>query len=185
MTRRPTSPEIPMKRALPATVLGLLALSLATSAALRRAAGPAPVVLGTFDSRAVALAYYRSDLHKAHLAKMKKQMGYAQETNNKKRIARIEEEMRRSQELAHRQTFGTASVSGLIAELGGAAGIADMRGVDCIVSKWDLVHCADEAKLVDVTDAFVELIGADASTRGLIEDIRGREPLSEDELSEE
>src|SRR5690349_11160332 len=63
--------------------------------------------VGTFDPRAVALAYYRSPLFELHLREWKAERDRFEAAGDTSRTAEIEAQGKAEQDLAHRQVFGT------------------------------------------------------------------------------
>jgi hypothetical protein len=132
---------------------------------------PAMVRVGTFDSRAVALAYYRSATFMAHIKDLKAEHAAAQAAGDDERAAALEAEGQHSQEMAHKQGFGTWPVDDILVHMADAIPqIAADAGVDVIVSKWDLVHVAPGADFVDVTVAMVQPFDPSEATLALIRD---------------
>jgi len=105
---------------------------------------PDAITVGTFDSRAVALAYYRSEEFISSIEDIRTAYDEAMETGNEAEASRLETLGSSQQQLAHERCFSTAPVDDILLmiteELPGIAARAD---VDVIVSSWDVVFQAD------------------------------------------
>ena len=170
----------------------LLALGLATLPAI----APAPettqeataptVVLGTFDSRVLALAYYRSEAFFAILAADRKAHEAAQQVGDEEAARRIEERMQSLQKHVHAQGFGNAPVDDILALLGeDIPAVAKRTGVDIIVSKWHLVHQDADAETVDVSFLLAERFAPSAETLKIMRDAQAQPPVPLDQLRDD
>ena len=162
-----------------ALTVGLLALAGATTAQdSDEAAGSAAVVLGTFDSRAIALAYYRSDEFNASLAELREELEATEAAGDAERARELEAHGPALQARMHRRTFGTASVLDLLEPVEDeVAGIAKRAGVDVIVSRWDLAYRRPAAELVDVTEELAGLFDPDEETLRSMAELLRTDPV--------
>ena len=71
----------------------------------------APLVLGTFDSRSVAIAYANSETFRSHLADLHDQLADARAEGDTQRVAELEAYGPALQARLHAQGFSTASVA--------------------------------------------------------------------------
>ncbi len=127
--------------------------------------------VGTFDSRAIAIAYYNSDAHMSHVKELKAEHAAAMKAGDAERASELQAEGENSQKLAHKQGFGTWPVDDILEQIKGEISrIADEAGVDVIVSKWDIVHASADLEFVDVTLAMVQPFNPDGATLKLIEE---------------
>ncbi|MCC6581141.1 MAG: hypothetical protein IT440_11940 [Phycisphaeraceae bacterium] len=145
-----------------------------------------PVVVGTYDSRAVALAYYHSDnarrlnepVHAAQLRYDK-----AKAAGDKAAMEKIEQEMQHGQAKLHAKVFGSAPIPEVLEAIHDQLpGIAKEAGVDLLVSKWDVAYRKPEVKCVDVTMTLVMLFQPSEKTLKIVADIPKHTPLSEEEV---
>jgi hypothetical protein len=167
-------------------ITGMLAVGALALAARPREA-PAEdhpeVVLGTYDSRAVAIAYVRSDAHEAYLKGLHAELKQAKESGDADRVAELEALGPRLQRKAHMQGFGDAPVDDILEKVEDRlADVAAETGVDVLVSKWELDYRADTAQTVDVTDEMAALFSPDEETKKVIRDIVARDPMPRDVL---
>lgn len=131
----------------------------------------APVRVGTFDSRAIAMAYYRSEAHMGFIKNLKAEHAAAKAAGDDERAAELEAEGRQSQELAHKQGFGTWPVDDILERIrGDLPRIAADAGVEVIISKWDIVYAPPAVEFIDVTRAVVMPYNPDEATLKLILD---------------
>ena len=171
-------------------ISGLLILLGLTWAAVAQAepAGSddsaAKLRVGVFDSRAVALAYYRSAAHMDQIREMKREHAEAKKNGDEERAEELSQKGQRSQHLAHLQGFGTYRIDDLLERIkDGIPGIAEEAGVDIIVSKWDLVHSAPAVELVDVTLQMVKPFDPSPETLKMIaEELPKVDPVPLEEL---
>ena len=167
-----------------ASLAGLCALALgAVSQGGSSVGEPATVVLGTFDSRAVAAAYYRSDRFGAELEALRKRVAEAEAAGD----AALAEELAAAgpalQEQAHARVFGNARVPDLLELLREDLDeIAAEAGVDVIVSQWDLEFRSPSARTVDVSLLLAGRFDPDAETLDVIRQVMETEPVPLDEL---
>jgi Skp family chaperone for outer membrane proteins len=138
--------------------------------------------VGTFDSRAIAIAYVRTDDFKQALQKMKEEHKKAKAEGDEKKVKELEAKGQAGQQLLHTQGFSTASVGEYLEHVKDKIpAVAKEVGVDVIVSKWDMVYQSPDAEFVDVTDQLVKLFKPDEKTLKIGEDLRKIPPISLEE----
>lgn len=140
------------------------------------------VRIGTYDSRAIAVAYTNSDhFDRAQLAQKMKELNEAKAAGDEKRAEELEGWGARQQQLAHFRAFGRYPVDELLKEIDeGVAQLAAEKDLDAIV--WFADYHSDGVELVDVTMDLVRLF--EPTDKGLMwaEQVGSKEPLSFDEL---
>jgi hypothetical protein len=160
-----------------ALALGVLAIgSLGKSA--EPAAGPPPgpsttatpakanLRVGTFDSRAVAIAWVRSEAFDRQLKKKIHEEKQAEAAGDRETVEKLKAEGRAGQEQVHLQGFGGASVADILEKIKDQIpALAQEAGVDVIVSKWDLVYQVPGAEFVDVTALMIRPFRPNAKAR--------------------
>jgi hypothetical protein len=149
---------------------GLAAAGIVMLAGVAMTGGAAPpppppkVRIGTYDSRAVAVAYARSAACAESLKALQARLDQAvakDEKGAKQRIARAAD---RRQWLAHRQAFGRASVDDAMGALkDNLAEVARQARVEAIVYEPDFA--SEQVELVDLTAEIVALFEPDERTR--------------------
>lgn len=141
------------------------------------------VTVGTFDSRAVAVAYYRSAAFRQRLKELQAELTKAKADGNTELAEQLSAKGPTMQELAHKQTFSTWPIREILAEVKSKLPtIAQSAKVDVIVSKWNVAYQRDDIKPVDVTIAITELFQPDAKTRKIIGEVADHEPLTLEEI---
>ncbi len=134
--------------------------------------------IGTFDSRAVALAWYNSDDGRKEIGALFAELRSAKERNDRARIGELEALGPAQQQLMHQQVFSNGSILNLTAALSDRlAAVAKDAGVSLIVSKWEIAWHDPSVEYVDVTDALVDLMKPDAKARGWIAEMKSKDPL--------
>ncbi len=158
--------------------LGLvLAVSPAGHVAAAGAA-PAAVRIGTFDSRAVALAYYRSPEVMKELTGMRGELQKAKEAGDQKKVEDLQARGPAMQMLMHQQVFSNGSIGNITPAMANRLpDVAKAAGVVAIVSCWELPQTASNVELVDVTPQVVALFAPDAQTMKIIEAMKGQKPI--------
>ncbi len=143
------------------------------------AAGAAPVRIGTFDSRAVALAYYRSPDRKADIGAMRAELEKAKASGDQQKVADLEARGPAMQMLMHQQVFSNGSIGNIMPAVAPKlAEIAKAAGVVAIVSQWELPHAAPNVELVDVTPQILALFTPDVPTSKILESMKGQKPIA-------
>jgi hypothetical protein len=171
------------------TVIGLVGMSAAGGETAAKDTGQTVKALrvGTFDSRAVALAYYRKFLRSpeftARMKKLKENHDRAKAAGDEQKAKKLEAEGSAMQEHSHGQVFGSAPVDEIVAKIKDQLPkIAKQAGVDLIVSKWSLTYRSPDAESVDVTEAMAKLFQPDEQTLKMIRDLPNHQPLPAEEL---
>jgi hypothetical protein len=143
-----------------------------------------PVIkIGVFDSRVVALAYFRSTEQMTRLKGMHKELQQAKTDNNEKRVQELEKEGPWTQIRMHQQVFSNAGVSNIMKKISNELpAIAKEAGVLLIVSKWDMPYIDPSVETVDVTLPIAKLFKSDEQTLKIIEQMKDQPPVPFDEL---
>ena len=144
----------------------------------------APLRIGVFDSRCVAIAHGRSASFAEHLKNLRADLAKAKESGNEKRVKEIEQIGPTSQVLMHQQGFSTGSVRNIMQTVAGQLpAIAGRAHVSIIVSQWELFFQDGQAELVDVTDEVVALFKPDEQTRTILEQVKKADPVPIEQIS--
>jgi len=154
------------------------------------------VRVGTFDSRALAVAYYRSDAFRRHMEGLKAEYEKAKAAGDEKRVKELEAESSSptwpdsgwppspaQQELIHKQGFSTWPVDNILEQIKGKIPeIAKQAGVDVIVSKWDIVYQRSGVEFIDVTDLMVKPFDPNEQTLKIVKELKKQYPVPLEEL---
>lgn len=158
-----------MRIALTASLLVVLLLPPAFAQTLR---------IGTFDSRAVALAWYNSAQGRKELGSLHAAFSDAKKRNDAARIKELEALGPARQQLMHQQVFSNGSILNLAPALRPRIeAAAKAAGVSIVVSRWEIAWSDPHIEQVDLTDAIVDAIAPDAKARRWIADMKGKDPL--------
>ncbi len=164
------------RRAATAAAFSLL-MALATHS--HGQAPAAPLRIGVYDSRAVAVAYGGSPFMTQKLQALKAQHQQAQQAGDTALAARLQAEGRAWQAQLHQQAFGTAPVDDILLHIAAdLPAIQRAAGVVRLVSKWDRAELdkATKAEPVDVTMALVDALRPTAKQRQYAIDIQAQPP---------
>lgn len=136
------------------------------------------VRVGVFDSRAIAVAYYRSRNFSNIMKELHADHEKAKAAGDEKLASNYEARGRALNDLAHQQGFGTGSVDTILKKIKDQLpAIAKANNVQVMVSQWNLAYQEQDAKLVDVTDQLVKLFHPDEATLKVIQDLRKKAPV--------
>ena len=143
--------------------------------------------MGTFDSRAVAVAYVQSDAFGNYLVAQQtdvaKVLERAKTAGDETLVAELDALGPTMQKRLHEQGFGTAPVDDIIARImDKLPNIAKEAGVDVIVSKWTLTYRSPAAKFVDVTGLIAAEFDPDERTLKMIQSTVEADPVPLDEI---
>ncbi|MCP5020226.1 MAG: hypothetical protein GY930_00485 [bacterium] len=173
--------------------LGIVALSCALLAACLSAQKPASaevavgqaggLVVGTYDSRAIAVAYVASDAFREKMRKLYAELAEAKKKGDEELVASLEALGPAMQAEIHKQGFGTAPVGNILAGMEQQLSeIASTAAVDLIVSKWTLDYQSESARFVDVTSFLVAEFEPSKKTLKTIKELRRRSPVPASDL---
>lgn len=170
-------------------VIGVVCVVVVSGCVLFAAGKPAKktagdgLVVGVFDSRAVAVAYARGPLNEKALQKKMAEHKKAKKAGDTEKVKELEAWGQAMQDRIHKQGFGTVSVKGLLEHVKrDIPKVAKEARVDIIVSKWDLVYEKKGVELVDVTDLIVRGFEPDAKTLKIIKGLGKWRPYSNEEI---
>jgi hypothetical protein len=162
-------------------VLSIVCLALAggTAAAVRPVAAGPDVRVGTYDSRAIAIAFAASSFNP--VAEKMKEMEAAKKAGDKTRMAELEAWGQSHQRRLHRQGFSRVPVDDCLAPVkAGLAEVARSQKLDLIAASYD--HAGERVEVVDVTDALVALFQPSSRTLTSVAEIRKVAPVDLDEI---
>jgi hypothetical protein len=139
--------------------------------------------IGIFDSRAVGLAYGRSEAFRNGMIKLHERHAEAKKSGDEEAMKEMEAEGQATQDLLHKQVFGTYSVAKILAaKKDEVTAIAQKAGVVVVVSKWDLTYQAQGYEFVDLSLPLAMLFNPSEETLKIIEEIKTQEPVPLEEL---
>ena len=137
--------------------------------------GGAAVRIGVYESRAVAVAYIRSEAFSRKMKELHRQRAEAEKSGDTKAVEQLEATGQSMQVRMHLQGFSTAPVDDLLDTLRDKLpGVAQQAGVVVITRAADYHEAGVE--VVDITDALVQLFDPDQQTLKVIAELRKQKP---------
>ncbi|MBC8405005.1 MAG: hypothetical protein H8E15_07250 [Planctomycetes bacterium] len=138
-----------------------LVLSTSTGISIKETTAPSAVV-GTYDSRAIAIAFIRSEKMSEYLQKQMADFGTlrqrAVDQGDHDLVKSLDEIGPAMQRKFHEQGFSGASIDDILATIESRLpAIAKEAGVDLILSRWEIDYRSSSAQALDLT----ELIAAE------------------------
>jgi len=141
------------------------------------------VVVGTFDSRAVAMAHFGKFINDGGLEKLYHNHDKAKAAGNIKKAEELATKGQFLQKQLHMRIFGNAPIDDILVEIKKDIPIvAQAAGVDIILGKWDIVYQRPSAKVVDITNRLVELFEPDEETLEKIKAVLENPPVPQEQL---
>jgi hypothetical protein len=170
--------------------IAFLVLNLMSAAGLRAAestspANPATQMIGIYDSRVVAYAWFWSDDQQAKRNADMKAAQAAKDAGDTAQFGKLSKALGDFQQRMHRQVFSTAPADEALAALQKRIPeIQKQAGVVALVSKWDAAALQKylSAVPVDVTDALVAEFKPAEKQLKMIEDIKKQKPVPLDQI---
>lgn len=130
--------------------------------------------IGTYDSRYVALAFYRADNMKKindFMVNLNEGLNKARESGDKNKIMELEAKGPAFQNLMHQQVFGNLSIPNVMMTIKDQLpAVAQKAGVTMIVSKWEIQYSEPAIEQVDITMQIIDLFHIDDTTEKMIEE---------------
>lgn len=160
----------------------LLLGGVAALAAARQpqASSPAKTLrVGTYDSRAIAVAYAASKFNP--VADKLREREAAKAAGDTRRVKELEAWGERHQRDLHRQGFGRVPVDDLLDAVRDQLPAA-ARAADVELIAMDVDFASPNVEEVDVTDALVRLFDPSERTLGIVKDLKKQPPISLDEV---
>ncbi|NQU50474.1 MAG: hypothetical protein HQ519_17630 [Planctomycetes bacterium] len=138
-----------------------LVISTSTGISIKETTAPSAVV-GTYDSRAIAIAFIRSEQMSSYLQKQMADFGTlrqrAVDQGDHGLVQSLDELGPAMQRKFHEQGFSGAPIDDILATIESRLpAIAKEAGVDLILSRWEIDYRTSSAQALDIT----ELIAAE------------------------
>ncbi len=139
--------------------------------------------IGIYDSRVIALAYYRSEQQMERLQAIRTEHMKAKSENNQDKIKELEKEGPWIRVRMHQQVFSTAGISHITAQIQEPwKQLAQDTGVIIIVSKWEMPYQAAIVETIDLTLPIAQLFNPYEQTLKIMEAMKIQEPVPFDQL---
>jgi hypothetical protein len=153
------------------------------------ALGQEKIRIGTYDSRAVAIAYFNSPCGKQVMELMgtlQKKKREALEANDTLIIKKLNREGEMRQAIMHEQGFGTGSVKDLLVTIKDKIGLlAKSENLDIIVSKYELTYFGSDSIVIDITEKLTNLFEPNLRFKTILPDLLKNEPVKDAYLDED
>jgi phosphotransferase system IIB component len=134
----------------------------------------AKIRIGTYDSRFVALAFYRAENMKVlrdFMGKLNLELKKAREAGDEKKLKELEAKGSAFQNLMHQQVFGNLSIPNVMETIKDQLpSIAQKAGVTLVVSKWEIQYGGPDVEPLDLTLQLVNTFNPDDATKKMIEE---------------
>jgi hypothetical protein len=147
-----------------------------------------PTRIGTYDSRAVAYAWFCSARHQTQLNEMMQTARAAKSAGDTNRFKEFDAALRQLQDEMHREVFSTAPATNALAGIQARLPeIQQAAGVSALISKWDdaALKKYPDAKKVDVTAPLVrEFIVPTPQQQKVLSDMQRQKPLPLEQCEE-
>jgi hypothetical protein len=132
------------------------------------------LVIGTFDSRCVAVAFYRSEASLARIDTLYAEYEQAIAAGDSLAAAGLDSLGRDLQTRMHEQVFSAGDADEVLWEIWDQLpAVAEEAGVDLIVSEWDILYSDSLFHPVDVTDILVRRFHPSEETLEIISQMKG------------
>lgn len=166
-------------------LVGPIAMGVGTVAAQKEKAAVSQLRIGTFDSRAVAFAYARSDMFEEWLDELTKKAAEAEAAGDSIRVKELGDQAKNEHALRSKQVFSTFPAYDILERIEAEIQkIATEADVDVIISKWEIVYQRPGIKFVDVTELMVQLFGLDEDAQTNLQQLLQQEPIPLSEIGE-
>jgi hypothetical protein len=134
--------------------------------------------IGTYDSRAIAIAYGNSEEGASFITGLMKEYRAAKDAKNDSLVAALEERGQMHQRLSHMRAFSTAPVDELFeAHAKDVEAIARKAGVEAVVPAFQVLWCDDGVEKVDLTEQLAAMFKPSAQGLKWVKECRGSKPL--------
>jgi hypothetical protein len=139
--------------------------------------------VGTYDARAVAVAFAHSEMNREQLKEKMQELKDAEAKQDTKRVKELKTWGESHQWLLHMQGFAGAPVEDILGKMKDkVASVATASRVDVVTRKFD--YSASAVEVVDVTDEIVKLFKPDEKTLKTIRELRRRPAMDMADLEQ-
>lgn len=166
-------------------LVNLTMVGVGTGAAQEKKSATSQLRVGTFDSRAVAFAYARSNMFKKWLNELTTAAAEAEAAGDSTRVKELGGQAQAEHALRSKQVFSTFPAYDVLERIkADIPKIATEAGVDVLVSKWEIVYQRPDVEFVDVTELMVGLFNLDEEAQTSLQQLLQTEPVPLGELGE-
>ena len=160
---------------------GTACLLLLVSLSMSQTRPPSSLCVGVYDSRAIAIAYARSEMNPvaAKVAELKK----AKAAGDSAKVKVLEAWGQKQQRKLHRQGFGRVPVDDLLLLVKDKlAAVASSARVNLLIPECN--YLAPGVEVIDVTDALAALFNPTGQTLEIIKQMKGVAPVDLDDIGD-
>lgn len=167
-----------------AAIVCAAALCLAITGVAVGQSKPAVLRIGTFDSRAIAYAFWHSEEGVKRINGIFEAHKKAKAAKDEKRVKELAIEGPGLQVRMHQQVFSTGSVTDIVGKIKTKLPpVAKEVGVSLIVPKSQIAYKDPSVEYVDVTPQLVKLINPSDEAQKAVENFRKVEPVPIEKMS--
>ena len=162
-------------------VVGLAVCGFALAAEPAEKPQVPKIRVGTYDSRAVAMAHFGKMIKDGWLESLYRSHAEAKAAGNDKLVKELEAEAVSQQKRFHKQAFGRAPAREAVKTIEkDIAKLAASAEVDVVVCVHDVAYRSPSAEFLDLTDKMVQLFEPDEETLEKIKAVMEHPPLADE-----
>ncbi len=136
------------------------------------------VKVGIYDSRIVAVAYYRSESYMDYIKQLKKERREAEEAGDKEKMAYLERKGPGLQDLAEKQGFSTMPIPNILEMITDSIPvIAERFGLDVIMNQWEIIYQKDNVEFIDITKELLSFFEPSEETFTMVDQMYDVDPV--------
>lgn len=136
------------------------------------------VRVGTYDSRIVALVYFRSEQFMESITELQQERKEALEAGDDEKVALLDKKGPGLQDLAHKQGFSTMPIPNILEKIKDSIPvIAERFGLDVIMNKWEIMYQKEEVELIDITKEMLSSFNPSEGTLEMVDQMYDVEPV--------
>lgn len=140
--------------------------------------------IGTFDSRAVALAFWRSPAGMGHIDSLRQEYANAESKGDQELLEELKHKLPGLQVRMHLQVFSTGTVQDILRKIEDKISeIAESAGVSLVVSKWEIEYANPAIEKVDLTSDLVALFNPDEAVLNMLTEMCKQDPVPIETMS--
>ena len=138
------------------------------------------IKIGVYDSRAIAICYFRSTEFSKEMRSLMEQRKEALKDSDSVKAKELEEKGILLQRIAHDKGFGTGSVAEILEKYKvEIEKLAKENNLVVVLSKWELNYSDPNIELVDITLQMMDLFGADDNLKKMYKQMKEMDPVKD------
>lgn len=165
------------------TLMAASLFGLISAGQAQEPSSPEPIRVGTFDSRAVAIAYYQSAGQRQYRQGLTERYEAAEDAGDQWLIMQMDDLFPAIQHRMHQQGFSTGSVREIMETVSESLPeVARQAEVSAIVSQWEIPYSSEAVEQVDLTAQIVALIDPSERALNMVEELKRNPPVPMEQL---